>query len=42
MESKFGAEFEQIKRIIKENNDFLIIAHDFPDGDSLGSQVALY
>jgi len=42
MESKFNAEFEQIKRIIKENNDFLIIAHDFPDGDSLGSQVALY
>ena len=28
--------------IIKKNKDFFIITHDFPDGDSLGSQVALY
>ncbi|OQA21180.1 MAG: Bifunctional oligoribonuclease and PAP phosphatase NrnA [Actinobacteria bacterium ADurb.Bin346] len=28
--------------IIKKNKDFFIITHDFPDGDSLGSQVSLY
>lgn len=35
-------EFEKIANIIRENEKFLIVTHDFPDGDCLGSQVALY
>lgn len=34
--------FEEIFNIIQGNDNFLIITHDFPDGDCLGSQVALY
>jgi len=34
--------YDKIAKIIKENKKFLIITHDYPDGDSLGSQVALY
>ncbi len=34
--------FNKTIRIIKDNQKFLIITHDFPDGDCLGSQVALY
>ncbi len=34
--------FEIVSNIIKENDDFLIITHDFPDGDCLGSQVSLF
>ena len=31
----------QIKKIIKENNNFLIICHERPDGDALGSVLAM-
>lgn len=34
--------YDKISKIINENKRFLIITHDYPDGDSLGSQVALY
>lgn len=34
--------YDKISKIINENKKFLIITHDYPDGDSLGSQVALY
>ncbi len=34
--------YKQISEIIDENDNFLIITHAYPDGDSLGSQVALY
>ncbi len=35
-------DFSKVSNIINENNNFLIISHIFPDGDSLGSQVALH
>jgi bifunctional oligoribonuclease and PAP phosphatase NrnA len=35
-------ELEKIANIIDKNHKFLIITHDFPDGDCLGSQIALY
>ena len=31
----------QIKKIIEENNNFLIISHERPDGDALGSVLAM-
>lgn len=34
--------YNQISEIINGNDNFLIITHTYPDGDSLGSQVALY
>jgi phosphoesterase RecJ-like protein len=34
--------YQKIEKIISDNKKFLIITHDYPDGDSLGSQVALY
>ena len=34
--------YNQISEIINGNDNFLIITHAYPDGDSLGSQVALY
>ncbi len=34
--------YDKISKVIDENKKFLIITHDYPDGDSLGSQVALY
>ena len=32
---------DQIQKLIKENNNFLIIAHEKPDGDALGSVLAM-
>lgn len=32
---------DQIKKLIKENNNFLIICHERPDGDALGSVLAM-
>ncbi len=32
---------EKVKRIIKENDNFLIICHERPDGDALGSVLAM-
>jgi len=34
--------YNQISKIINDNKKFLIITHDYPDGDSLGSLEALY
>ncbi len=34
--------FKQVSEIIKNNENFLIINHIFPDGDALGSITALY
>ncbi len=34
--------YDKVSKIINENKKFLIITHYFPDGDSLGSMVALY
>ncbi|HJX01749.1 MAG TPA: bifunctional oligoribonuclease/PAP phosphatase NrnA [Candidatus Humimicrobiaceae bacterium] len=34
--------YKRISEIIDDNSDFLIITHAYPDGDSLGSQIALY
>ncbi len=44
MTSRLNIEKELFKvaNIIDKNNNFLIITHIFPDGDALGSQVALH
>jgi phosphoesterase RecJ-like protein len=34
--------YKRISEIIHDNDNFLIITHAYPDGDSLGSQIALY
>ncbi len=34
--------YDRISEIINSNDNFLIITHIYPDGDSLGSQVSLY
>lgn len=34
--------YKKLFDIIEKNNKFLIITHDFPDGDCLGSQIALF
>lgn len=34
--------YNKTSEIINGNDNFLIITHTYPDGDSLGSQVALY
>ncbi len=42
MLKKLDTIYKKTKEIIDQNHKFLILTHDFPDGDSLGSQVALY
>jgi len=37
-----GLLFNKVFKIIQDNDKFLIITHDFPDGDSLGCQVAVF
>ena len=32
--------FKKVFEIVEENEKFLILTHDFPDGDGLGSLVA--
>jgi len=32
---------KRVIELIKENNKFLIVSHKHPDGDSIGSQIAL-
>jgi len=34
--------YNKVSEIINSNDNFLIISHVYPDGDSLGSQTALY
>ena len=34
--------FERVSSTIYENEDFLIATHIFPDGDALGSLMAVY
>lgn len=34
--------YNKIAEIIKNNNNFVIISHEYPDGDSMGSEIALY
>ena len=34
--------YKRVSEVIKENENFLIITHVFPDGDALGSSIALY
>jgi len=34
--------YDRISEIINSNDNFLIITHAYPDGDSLGSQISLY
>jgi len=34
--------FDRLSDTISKNNDFLLITHTFPDGDALGSIVAVY
>ncbi len=38
----FNTSFIEIKKIIDSNKNFLIITHDFPDGDCLGAQITLF
>ncbi len=33
--------FEEISRLIEENNNFIITAHETPDGDAIGSECAM-
>ena len=42
MPKKFDEIYKKLKKIIEKNDKFLILTHDFPDGDSLGAQIALY
>ncbi|MBN1298981.1 MAG: bifunctional oligoribonuclease/PAP phosphatase NrnA, partial [Actinobacteria bacterium] len=42
LSQNFEKSFAEVQNIIKNNDNFLIITHDFPDGDCLGSQLALY
>jgi phosphoesterase RecJ-like protein len=39
---KMQAEMDRILSVIEKNTDFLITSHMDPDGDSIGSQLALY
>ena len=34
--------WEKLKSIISNNNSFLLSTHENPDGDGLGSEVAMY
>lgn len=34
--------YNRVSKIINSSSNFLIITHTYPDGDSMGSQVALY
>src|SRR4030043_1834053 len=38
----FDAMWNEVNKIIHSNNNFLITSHINPDGDSLGSEIALY
>ncbi len=33
--------FEEISRLIEDNNNFIITAHETPDGDAIGSECAM-
>jgi len=35
-------DFYQLKQILQENNSFLLTTHVNPDGDAIGSEIALY
>jgi len=34
--------YKQVAEVIKKNDNFYVLAHAYPDGDAIGSQVALY
>jgi bifunctional oligoribonuclease and PAP phosphatase NrnA len=34
--------YKQVAEVIKKNNNFYVLTHAYPDGDAIGSQVALY
>ena len=34
--------FEEIKKYLLDNDKYIITAHESPDGDAIGSEVALY
>ncbi|MHB1253996.1 MAG: DHH family phosphoesterase [Candidatus Humimicrobiaceae bacterium] len=34
--------FEKIADILKNNNNFVIFTHSYPDGDAIGSSIAFY
>ena len=36
-----AAKFDQIGQVLRENNRFVVLSHVRPDGDALGSQLAL-
>ena len=35
-------DFDLLKRIIQDNNSFLLTTHVNPDGDAIGSEIAFY
>lgn len=35
-------EYKNLEDIVKENTDFLLFTHAYPDGDAIGSVIALY
>jgi bifunctional oligoribonuclease and PAP phosphatase NrnA len=39
---KFKEEFILISNLIEENDDFLLAVHEYPDGDALGSMIAVF
>jgi len=41
-DSSLETSYEKLSEIINSRNDFLIVTHIFPDGDSLGSLTALH
>ena len=36
-----NATFEEIGRVLREHQEFVVLGHVRPDGDALGSQLAL-
>jgi len=34
--------FDRLSDVISESDDFLLTTHAFPDGDAMGSMVAVY
>lgn len=42
MQSPFTSLFSEFENAIRENDNFLIVTHKNPDGDGLGSMLALY
>ena len=41
-EPSLEASYEELSKIIRSSDDFLVVTHIFPDGDALGSLTAFH